>query len=520
MFKSALQSVTAGVIKSAKTTAADYIPGSGSAFNRVSQQGIANLSYRSPILADMAASMLANFQQELEKTRQIKEYVKADASKGLREQIKSELGPKTSDSRVTDEMLRVVQKMNKLVESQGQEKAGQSDLFKKYGDILNVLKEKPAQTPQSGGLTAEGSLVDPIKRIDTNTSRTAQLLSDIVAIQDNKSAGVGTQGPTSGNASYIDPLTGLPSIKAAIGGIGGTFLSKVFDDELLTKYADKLKGKISGGVPESFVPTETKEAPKKAKVQKAGNENKIVDILKDLSLDLSTVKHTGTTSASSESSVEANVQEGRRTSRTHDLQTATVEELKKLNDKSKEKDSSTGGILDKLSDGLMSRIPGLGKLGGVGSTVMSAARAAAPALAVAGAGAAGYAFGSTVVNPLINKGIQSLSGDKEATLGTWLYDKFNDDPMAIMQKQQDEAMSKKLAASKASKESQISEIQKANDKKIADSVKSKANESATVINTSKNTHSATTTIITPIAVRNPENTLERAQSNQFWGRNP
>lgn len=46
-------------------------------------------------------------------------------------------------------------------------------------------------------------------------------------------------------------------------------------------------------------------------------------------------------------------------------------------------------------------------------------------------GAAGYAVG-TGLSWLIDKGIQSGTGDKDATLGTWLYDKFNDDPMAQM----------------------------------------------------------------------------------------
>lgn len=51
------------------------------------------------------------------------------------------------------------------------------------------------------------------------------------------------------------------------------------------------------------------------------------------------------------------------------------------------------------------------------------------------AGAAGYAVGSGL-SWLIDKGIQSGTGDKNATLGTWLYDKFNDDPMAQMNQAQ------------------------------------------------------------------------------------
>ncbi|PQA78684.1 hypothetical protein [Rhodoferax sp. TS-BS-61-7] len=50
---------------------------------------------------------------------------------------------------------------------------------------------------------------------------------------------------------------------------------------------------------------------------------------------------------------------------------------------------------------------------------------------LAAAGAAGYAVG-TGLSWLIDKGIQSATGDKDASLGTWVYDKFNDDPMAQM----------------------------------------------------------------------------------------
>lgn len=49
---------------------------------------------------------------------------------------------------------------------------------------------------------------------------------------------------------------------------------------------------------------------------------------------------------------------------------------------------------------------------------------------VVGAGVAGYAVGDAVVKPLIDSMVQSISGDKSLTLGSAIYDMFNDDPMA------------------------------------------------------------------------------------------
>ena len=53
---------------------------------------------------------------------------------------------------------------------------------------------------------------------------------------------------------------------------------------------------------------------------------------------------------------------------------------------------------------------------------------------LAAAGAAGYAVGDMVIKPLADWAAQKLSGDKDATLGTALYDLFNKDPMAQPQR--------------------------------------------------------------------------------------
>ncbi len=52
------------------------------------------------------------------------------------------------------------------------------------------------------------------------------------------------------------------------------------------------------------------------------------------------------------------------------------------------------------------------------------------AAGVLGAGFTGWQIGGLLNDYVINPAVKMLSGDKEASLGTWMYDKFNADPMA------------------------------------------------------------------------------------------
>lgn len=51
---------------------------------------------------------------------------------------------------------------------------------------------------------------------------------------------------------------------------------------------------------------------------------------------------------------------------------------------------------------------------------------------LAAAGAAGYEIGDKLINPMLNKGIEKMTGSKDATLGTWLYDKINPNEGAMI----------------------------------------------------------------------------------------
>ena len=106
-----------------------------------------------------------------------------------------------------------------------------------------------------------------------------------------------------------------------------------------------------------------------------------------------------------------------------------------------------------MAKGLLSKIPGIGKFfggslatattslgaaptvaakgAGIGGKMATAARVGGTALggtaAVAGAGVAGYQLGKHVVAPLIDSAVESMTGVKDATLGTWLADTFGAD---------------------------------------------------------------------------------------------
>ena len=69
--------------------------------------------------------------------------------------------------------------------------------------------------------------------------------------------------------------------------------------------------------------------------------------------------------------------------------------------------------------------------GGIGAGGMSrlagAARFLGPAAAVASSGYAGWEVGTWLNNNVVNPGVQWATGDKNASLGTWIYDKIHGD---------------------------------------------------------------------------------------------
>lgn len=89
----------------------------------------------------------------------------------------------------------------------------------------------------------------------------------------------------------------------------------------------------------------------------------------------------------------------------------------------------------------------LGTLTAAMSTATTAALALlAPLAKVAAAGAVGYGIGTLLNDNVINPAVQKLTGDKNASLGTWLYDKIHGDEGAMPAQAPPRAPARNLAA--------------------------------------------------------------------------
>lgn len=525
MIKESLSTLKSLVGSAVKTVASDYTPTAqnmGGAFTRIAQQGIANLSYRSPILADVATTMLHSFQNELVQKDKIKKHIGSEDSNQLRAAITEKLGADASKDKVDKEMFKVIDKMSKIVDKEGQEAASKSSVFKEFGEYFkNFRKEQPKSEPgQEGSTAVDGTL----GRIDVNTKNTAQLLSEIASGEGslaNPSHTINPEGTPvkSGSPSFIDPMTGMPSIKAAIGSIGGSFLGKVFDDELLTKYAAKLQTKLFDPQGEEELKVEPKQAnsdivkdiqepkvePVKRKVtptQERQSQN-IQEILKGISLDLGAPKLPESfVQVSTEDKNEGVAREVKKEATANSLLEQIIEQLKKLNDK-----KTTEGEPSSSSDMMKSMAEKVGgnKLGKLGNLASKVPKGLGSAAMVAAAGAAGYGVG-TLLNPVIDSGITALSGE-ENTLGTWIYNKTHDDELS----------SSKISPKKST---QITDIQKASKAKEEANSSAKLGAAPVVLNSTQPvvTNNNSTTVIATSSVRNQESTFERVQFQDYWSR--
>ena len=312
MFKQAISAVTSSVVGAAKRTIDEYKPtnaiAEGGAFERIAQQGIVNMSYRSPVMADMANTMLKSFQVEIARKASVRAHVKSSGADGLREAVQAGMEKDASPKKVDALMESILSKMQATLDKSGTEEAKKTDLFSKYGKYFetfqagrkaNTETQTPEQTPgvPIGSGSGSGSGVDGVSqtllgKIESNTLRTVNAL-EVSASRANLSGGGGGSVSGSGSKSspFIDPLTGLPSVSAAVGHIGGSFLGKVFDEDMINKYADKVKNFISPneddvGIPESIVPMEKKVTPKKSGADIQSFERALDGVTLDLNTDI------------------------------------------------------------------------------------------------------------------------------------------------------------------------------------------------------------------------------------------
>lgn len=246
MFKSAISSLTSAVIGATKETVKQYLPhveNEGDsvrklAINTVIQGGIARIAFRSPILSDIAQNTFKVHQLETAKRQKVSEYVKSSRADWLRPVVKDSLDPKASDKKINEEMTLIISKISKEIDRVGVEDTKKSGQFKEYEKYFEEYMTKNKETPVGAASIASTphSLEDEIlNRIESNTRQTVNTLESLSI------GGVGGSSPTKSNPSFIDPLTGMPSINAGIGAIGGSFLSKFFDDDLIEKFAKKAK---------------------------------------------------------------------------------------------------------------------------------------------------------------------------------------------------------------------------------------------------------------------------------------
>lgn len=521
MFKDALKTVTSTIVSATKDTLNSYKPTAENAkgsFERIAHQGIANLSYRSPVLADIAETMLRNFQVEMAKREEIKNFVASDKSNNLREKVSEKL--KTGDvDKINAEMFSILTKLSKSIDMQGTEQTKKTALFKEYENYFEEFKKaNPPKAPESqpGQPGPGGVLPSPqLDKIEANTARTVNVLEEL-STQRAVGGNSGASGTSDGNktsASYIDPVTGMPSIRAAIGSIGGSILAKVFDDDFTDKIAAKIKRNKASVPPpaqeevEEPAPTPA-PVPKKSKKLVIGAQDKsISEVLGDLSLDLNMPPK-------EEDKRENNTKLDIRAAKVMTVEENQLSELKKLTSMnpgagSPEKKSMLDSVTDGLKDKVMSK--GGSALSTISRMAPMAGTAALWAGGAAAAGAAGYGIGKHIINPLIDGGLSKLTGS-ETTLGSSLYDLFNEDPNA----KYNEELKKKLAAKKKSPSVNVNQL---NSAKAAAAVP-KAQGAVVAINQQapEKAHSSPPTIIVPASVRNTDSTFERVQMQDFWPR--
>jgi hypothetical protein len=547
MYRTSLSSLTSTLVGAAKHTFSEFKPTSENlvtgAFNQLAQQGIANLSYRSPILATLAQSALHNFQSELTNKRQLQDYIKSDKASWLREHTKEKLGGSASPEKINQEMLKVISKMNSAIDKEGVEATKKSGLFKEYEKYFKEFSQQPQQ--ESDPENVVGSDGKVLTRIEGNTQRTVSVLEEL-AVRGNL-AGSTTQTNTSSGSSFIDPMTGMPSITAAVGAIGGNFLGKIFDNATIEKFANKAKSIFDDIINDDKDPiqaekktsaaTVVNELVKKANTDKDNSKVISVGNVNEAAKEGITKVSTENTSESAkelfaeshnhaeklQKTVEESLDELKKiavaTSKEESLIETNLESKKPkkegLVDKALEKGKEK--VIGKIQERISKGMPGAGRfvksvdaakvaeVAESGGLLAGAARFGGSLLTGAGAliaGGAGYAPG-TMLNPLIDKGISAATG-KENTLGGWIYDKVNPDTISALPK-----TSGKI----------ISELTEAKSKQeLAKANKQSPQVIALNSNSSSVAPASTQPIIVGSSVRNKDSTFERVQMQDFWPR--
>ena len=516
MFKEAVSKLTSGISNSLDSALSDSDKPRGiaaSVFSGIIDRGIMDLTHRSPILGNIAEHIYETKKISSQRKQDVNAYLGSGASEEHRTKFEeSDMDSKDIDSKMSE----ILTKLSKSMDDVGERETKKTDLYKEYDKFFEDFKNSKNQkdTPKE---TAEGELAE----ISKNTKRTADSID-------------GLAGKTNTEPQKVEKIT---TVKAALNNAGGKLVNKVLDDSVIHNISESIKKifaskkevpvaetpDIGAAKPESVVVEKVKKesTPEKPYRTTAGG-NKVTD---DYSMfDKTPIKYGKLSDLGGHESVVAKPTQVKPES--------VVESIKKVKEKTLPKRDSKGRFVKSVPN-VLSTVPEkiaegestLGKLAsaagvirGVGAAASALSAAAPLALPVAGvlaAGAVGYGVG-TLASTAIDSGISSATG-RDNSLGGWLYDKFNDDPLKDLNKPTAGKSAVVLPKPVPNKTADISAMAT---KKEAISSTPAAESKPIVIQQSSSSggSGSSTNIIAPRSVRNNESTFERVQMQDYWPR--
>lgn len=192
--------------------------------------GLSGIGTRSPLLSDITSAIndkfLAAVALEKERNKQFQDFMRSETGISAgKEATKSE--PLLSQKKIDSQMMGVLSKITRLIDRSGEEEAKKTDLYKKYETYYTEFKKT---------IDAEAKKKSEVNPTETTTTITAprelggsdQLLVDIETNTKNTADAL-AKGGTGGK----EPVT----IRGAAQHIGGTFLNKVFNEDMISRMA-------------------------------------------------------------------------------------------------------------------------------------------------------------------------------------------------------------------------------------------------------------------------------------------
>lgn len=215
----------------------------------VIQNGLTGIGSRSPILSGITNSINRRFMDTLAiekmRTRQYQEFMSSQVGIDAGKKIKTNDSDATQ-KKIDGELLSALGKITKLIDKVGEDEAKKNDIYKKYEsyytDFKKTIDEAAAEQntneparPYFGEPTAGGLSDNLLSSIEKNTKDTANIL--------------GKNGPI-GSATY-SPVT----VRGAADQIGGSFLTKVFNEKMVNRLVGAATGEVPIEKPDTPVET-------------------------------------------------------------------------------------------------------------------------------------------------------------------------------------------------------------------------------------------------------------------------